>query len=291
MKKIILVILLASLPTFLCLAQGVKVLATTQSGEKLYYVGSLKPEGKMQHEKLKVEIFGGSYHESSIGIQTFTMSDRDQLKINSEIRNGRSNYYQLMVFKAANNNLDFVIKASPAYTVLWIQAWLSDAYTSSLGKPLKMVPVDIVEYNPEERGTIDVTGNYSINYLMISDDKGYIGIGTPTPQSRLDVRGKITASEVEIKLSSGADFVFKPGYNLMPLSEVESFVKENQHLPEIPSEKEMIDNGVNVNEMQIKLLQKIEELTLYVIEQEKQNKKLQEQIDMQNERISQLQNK
>jgi hypothetical protein len=145
-------------------------------------------------------------------------------------------------------------------------------------------------------------GNYM--QLLTTDDSGStpkvrlhihyngnIGIGTETPKSTLDVKGKIIAEEVEIKLSSGADFVFQPGYNLMPLREVESFVKENQHLPEIPSEKEMIENGVNINEMQIKLLQKIEELTLYVIEQEKQNKKVQEQIDMQNERISQLQNK
>jgi len=93
------------------------------------------------------------------------------------------------------------------------------------------------------------------------------------------IDGKLTVKEVEIKLVTGADFVFKPDYNLMPLSEVESFVKEKQHLPEIPSEKEMIENGVSVNELQIKLLQKIEELTLYVIEQDKKIKRLEEQLD------------
>lgn len=97
------------------------------------------------------------------------------------------------------------------------------------------------------------------------------------------INGKLTAQEVEIKIDTGADFVFKPDYNLIPLSEVESFVKENQHLPDIPSEKEMKENGLNVNDMQIKLLQKIEELTLYVIELKKENEE-------QNKLIQQLQN-
>lgn len=99
---------------------------------------------------------------------------------------------------------------------------------------------------------------------------GSIGIGTEDPQSKLDVRGKIIADEVEIKVNTGADHVFKPNYALKSLSEVESFINENNHLPEIPSEKQMQKDGLNINEFQIKLLQKIEELTLYVIQQEKQ---------------------
>lgn len=92
------------------------------------------------------------------------------------------------------------------------------------------------------------------------------------------IDGKLTVKEVEVKLVTGADFVFKPDYKLKPLAEVESFVKENQHLPEIPSEKEMIENGFNINEMQIKLLQKIEELTLYIIEQDKKIELLQSEV-------------
>ena len=95
----------------------------------------------------------------------------------------------------------------------------------------------------------------------------------------LNVAGTINAREVKIEINAGADFVFSSDYQLRSLSEVETFVKENRHLPEIPSEKQMVENGLNVNEMQIKLLQKIEELTLYVIEQNKQNKDQQKQID------------
>lgn len=114
---------------------------------------------------------------------------------------------------------------------------------------------------------------------MVFRPFGYIGIGTRDPQSKLDVRGKIIAHEVEVKIQSGADFVFQPDYRLPPLSEVEAFIQQNKHLPEIPSEKQMQTEGLNVNEMQIKLLQKVEELTLYVIDLKKENEKLQSRIE------------
>ncbi|MEI6052814.1 MAG: hypothetical protein WCQ44_08950, partial [Opitutaceae bacterium] len=67
-----------------------------------------------------------------------------------------------------------------------------------------------------------------------------------------------------------ADYVFDSNYSLMPLQQVESYVNENKHLPKMPSATEVKDKGMNMGEMQNKLLQKIEELTLYVIEQQKQ---------------------
>ena len=71
-------------------------------------------------------------------------------------------------------------------------------------------------------------------------------------------------------LNTGADFVFSPSYSLRPLSDVEQFITANQHLPEIAPADEMVQNGVNMGEFQIQLLQKIEELTLYTIEQQRQ---------------------
>jgi len=87
---------------------------------------------------------------------------------------------------------------------------------------------------------------------------------------KLVVGGTVYAREVKVEVNAGADHVFKPSYNLKSLAEVETFIRENNHLPEIPSEKQMQKDGLNVNEFQIKLLQKIEELTLYVIEQKKE---------------------
>ena len=102
---------------------------------------------------------------------------------------------------------------------------------------------------------------------------GHVGIGTKTPDSgyRLTVKGNISAREVRVKSNAGggADFVFENTYPLPTLKEVEQFITKNKHLPEIASAKEMKQNGVNIGEFQIQLLQKIEELTLYTIQQQK----------------------
>lgn len=111
----------------------------------------------------------------------------------------------------------------------------------------------------------------------ISPHMGGLAIGKTTvnPEYLVDINGKVRANEVVVN-STGADFVFEEDYNLRILSEVESFIKANKHLPEIPTAKEVEENGVSVGEMQSKLLQKIEELTLYIIEQEKRIKELEE---------------
>ena len=89
-------------------------------------------------------------------------------------------------------------------------------------------------------------------------------------QLDLNVYGKIEAGEIEVKdMKAWKDEVFDEEYNLRTLQETEQFIKENGHLPDIPSETEVLENGINVGEMNALLLQKIEELTLYVIELEK----------------------
>jgi hypothetical protein len=100
---------------------------------------------------------------------------------------------------------------------------------------------------------------------------GNIGFGTRNPEYKLDVIGTIRAQELKVDMQ-GADFVFEENYQLRSLEEVENFVQENRHLPEVAPAKEMQENGVNQSEMNQKLLQKIEELTLYMIEQNKLNK-------------------
>jgi len=107
---------------------------------------------------------------------------------------------------------------------------------------------------------------------------GYIGIFTANPTQPLTVNGKILATEVEVVSSIASDYVFEPEYELMPLTELELYLRENKHLPGIPSAAEFSEKGQNLAETDDLLLKKIEELTLYILKQEKaineQNQKI-----------------
>jgi hypothetical protein len=133
--------------------------------------------------------------------------------------------------------------------------------------------------------TLEVTGNSTLT--------GNVGIGTSTPGNyKLNVSGKIRANEVVVN-TTGADFVFDRDYKLPGLSDVDSFIKKNKHLPGIASAAEMKENGMNVSEAQTRLLQKVEELTLYIIQQDKKlsevdksNARLEKEIQALNELIA-----
>jgi hypothetical protein len=106
---------------------------------------------------------------------------------------------------------------------------------------------------------------------------GNVGIGTTSPQHKLSVNGTIGAKEIVVTNAGWADYVLKPGYPIRPLSEVEAHIKLHRHLPDLPSEEQVQKKGVNLAHMQVRLLAKIEELTLHVIELDKSNRLLQQQ--------------
>jgi hypothetical protein len=113
--------------------------------------------------------------------------------------------------------------------------------------------------------------------ILMAHNGGNVGIGTTDPGSyKLNVWGKIRAHEIVVN-TTGADFVFDSTYNLRSLPELETFIKQNKHLPEIVPAKEMQENGVSAGEMQAKLLQKQEETALYLIELSKQIEDLKKQ--------------
>lgn len=134
---------------------------------------------------------------------------------------------------------------------------------------------------------LSVIGNAAIGYasgqtapangMIIS---GSVGIGTPTPNPiyALDVNGIICANEVKVTLTHFPDFVFDSDYKLPKLNDVHSYIKANGHLPNIPSAIEVKKDGIGLADMQVKLLQKVEELTLYAIEQQKQIESLKSEL-------------
>ncbi|WP_299441939.1 hypothetical protein [uncultured Aquimarina sp.] len=125
------------------------------------------------------------------------------------------------------------------------------------------------------------------NTHMTIDTNGFIGIGTTSPDSKLAVNGNIHTKEVKVDLIGWADYVFKEGYNLPTLQQVEDHIATKGHLINIPSAAEVAENGILLGEMNAKLLEKIEELTLYTIAQEK---KLKEQETINNQLTTNNQN-
>lgn len=109
-------------------------------------------------------------------------------------------------------------------------------------------------------------------------NNGYVGIATASPDYLLDVNGTIRATEIKV-VAQPADFVFEENYSLRTLKQVEEFIKQYKHLPNIPSAPEMEASGVNLAEMNKLLLQKIEELTLYIIQQQKSLKAKSQEIE------------
>jgi hypothetical protein len=132
-------------------------------------------------------------------------------------------------------------------------------------------------------GTID---NYDLPVITNNTERmritaaGDVGIGTnDTKGYKLAVNGEAIANKIVVKQYPWADYVFDNDYDLKPLDEVEKYIRQNRHLPEVPSAKEVEKNGLDLGNTQATLLKKIEELTLYLIEQNKQLKAQQTQID------------
>ncbi len=145
---------------------------------------------------------------------------------------------------------------------VWVQmgiSWLSN------------VPIEVRKYG---NVTFQITNQPFYSSITetgtVYDIKTYYAMIGNT----FEVDGNIRAEEIKVQNVPSSDYVFEPDYKLRPINEVESFIKENKHLPDIPSAEEFKQNGVGLGEMDNMLLKKVEELTLYVIELKKENEEL-----------------
>lgn len=132
---------------------------------------------------------------------------------------------------------------------------------------------------------------YGNTWQVFINEQGSVGIGTLNPSEKLSVNGNIRAKKLIISQQSWSDYVFYKNYKLRPLNELEKFIQQYQHLPDIPSTKDVQSNGINVGDTQALLLKKIEELTLYIIEQEKNHQKLLKSVLLLQDKVNQLQKK
>lgn len=122
--------------------------------------------------------------------------------------------------------------------------------------------------------------NGSLTDAMHIEGNGHIGIGTNYPDAKLSVKGQVHAQEAKVDLNGAVapDYVFNKDYKLLSLEEIKSYIETNKHLPEVPSAKEMEDKGINVGAMNLLLLKKVEELTLYIITQQEQIDELKNEL-------------
>jgi hypothetical protein len=136
---------------------------------------------------------------------------------------------------------------------------------------------------------------YLAGSVLTANASGYIGIGTANPQSLLAVEGTITAQQVSVTQTGWSDFVFDSMYRCRSLENVEVYTRAYKHLPDIPSAKEIQQNGLDLGGMEKLHMQKIEELTLYAIEADKHAREqdstiaiLQAQLKLQQQEIAEL---
>lgn len=136
--------------------------------------------------------------------------------------------------------------------------------------------------NEHPKGQINfyAGGRHGAGSHLIIKNSGNIGIGTKLPDAKLAVNGNIHTKEVKVDLSGALvpDYVFNENYKLLTFQQIKEFIKKNGHLPNIPSAQEMNEEGVYLKEMNLKLLEKIEELTLYLLKQDERIKILEDQI-------------
>jgi hypothetical protein len=194
------------------------------------------------------------------GITRFAISRDGRVGIGSP-----SPQYQLEIESTTDDYKQLRVKSPGAPLIK-----LSGSYNGGNG----------AEFFQQPNGDILINANDAKNVITIKPD-GNVAIGSYNPGSfKLAVSGKIWSQEVNVAMNiPGPDYVFEKDYNLLPLSELETYINKNKHLPEVPSAKEMEANGLNLREMNLILLKKVEELTLHLIEMKKEVTRQQQEID------------
>lgn len=131
-----------------------------------------------------------------------------------------------------------------------------------------------IEYNQGAEGLNFWRPDIVANWALFLSNNGNVGIGTRYTPYKLSVDGSIGARLVRVELDTWSDHVFEEDYKLLSIEELEEYVKVNKHLPNVPSEKEVLENGIDLGQTDAILLEKIEELALYIIQLEKRLREL-----------------
>ncbi|WP_407428013.1 hypothetical protein [Arcticibacter sp.] len=187
-------------------------------------------------------------------------------------------HHQTMGYQAWNQPQFAIINFSSS-TELWVKAApgvINGNFTIRYRQGATLSLGDVSDDNLYDNGgrvTIyeKLNDNANIFYHDLIVPVGNLSVGTTSSNGyKLNVNGTIHSKEVKVDVNFPApDYVFDSNYSLMPLSELEQYIQANRHLPDVPPGNLMVKDGIGLSELNMKLLKKIEELTLYIINQEK----------------------
>lgn len=201
----------------------------------------------------------------NLGIGTGTANPVHRLEVN-----GNGVFNGTVISSIANDTGGHIQLINPTKNGNGVAStWMIYNMTGAYGNSLQFWAYD----------NLSCGGGMCTNRFTIMDN-GNVGIGAGNPQNKLDVNGTMHSKEVKVDMLNWPDYVFKTEYNLPTLQEVEKHITEKGHLENIPSQEEVLKNGVNLGEMNARLLQKIEELTLYMIEMKKENEQIKRQHNL-----------
>jgi hypothetical protein len=183
-------------------------------------------------------------------------------------------------FNIVNTNRTAAIQASTVGNTKPYQRLMFFEYNNADTKILEVVntTTGIIPFALHSNGAMDIhNGTDRIFHLGTEGSLELKSGGLQT--FKVETNGMIRGRRMKLDLNTWADYVFEPTYQLMPLSEVEAFVKKEKHLPNVPSEQELKAQGADVMEMNKMLMEKVEELTLYLIQQNKDTEELKKQLE------------
>ncbi|CAM3310918.1 hypothetical protein [Aequorivita lipolytica] len=247
-------------------------------------------------DKLMVEgssrFFGNMLIDGSLGVGNLNVSG-DAI-FNQKVGIGTSNPIEKLHINGAirGNGVGGSLEIKSDFGSLTVGAQnsvyahlITDRSQFYFNKPLFIASGIVASYTSSD---LKLQTNSTLR-MTIKNSNGNVGIGTANPDQKLTVKGNIHSEEVIVDLSVPPDYVFEkyftgestlnPNYKMLGLEEIEAFTKVNHHLPNVPSATEIQKDGLKLSEMTGILLQKIEELTLYTIEQEKRIKALESKLE------------
>lgn len=270
----------------LCLFLGFPLLVSAQYSNEIvagtahqtYLVGSLPPDGVNNYAKLQIDILGGAWGSDNLGVSTYYVGNRSGLTIHQTTLGSGTGNYTLKAYTNPNGNTDIYVVVTADYPSFAVKSCMLQGNAAQLQTIVQQTPV----------GT-DVTP--AIVPVLVTDKDGNMGINTaPNASYKLAINGSGIATAFYVKaLANWPDYVFDPAYSLPKLADIRSFIDRYHHLPGVPVAAEIQQTGIDLGGTTTLLTRKVEELTLYLIDKDRQLEAQKTVAEQQQKKLDDLQ--